>query len=128
MELQIGLLHFPSSSGATTVVPWKIPSPNGTRKGRVRNPKNELSQINSPTTVGCSLEYPIAKIPMKLEARLNKIILIYEASFVTPVQELMSCVSSIASEASFSECLNCYLQLVIVTVHIVYKELPNVDQ
>ena len=30
---------------------------------RVRNPKNQLSQINSPTTVGCSLEYPIAKSP-----------------------------------------------------------------
>ena len=51
-------------------------------------------------------------------------ILIYEASFVTPVQEL-TCISSIASEASFSECLNHYLQLVMVTVHIVYKELPS---
>ena len=30
--------------------------------GRVHNPKNQLSQINSLTTVGCSLEYPIAKI------------------------------------------------------------------
>ena len=38
---------------------------------------------------------------------LNKII--YEASFVIPVQELMSSVSSIVSEASFSECLNRYL-------------------
>ena len=54
---------------------------------------------------------------------LNKIILIYEASFVTPVQELMSCVSSIASEASLSECSSDYLPLVMVTVHIVYKEL-----
>ena len=34
---------------------------------RVRNPKNQLSQINSLTTVGCSLEYPTA---MKLEVRL----------------------------------------------------------
>ena len=39
-------------------------------KARVRNPKNQLSQINSLTTVGCSLEYPIAKPTMKLEARL----------------------------------------------------------
>ena len=37
---------------------------------RVRNPKNQLSQINSLTTVGCSLEYPIAKSTMKLEVRL----------------------------------------------------------
>ena len=59
---------------------------------------------------------------------LNKIILIYEASFVTAVQELMSCVSSIASEASFSECLNYYLQLVMVIVHVVYKELSSEDQ
>ena len=28
---------------------------------RVRNPKNQLPQINSLTTVGCSLEYPIVK-------------------------------------------------------------------
>ena len=59
---------------------------------------------------------------------LNKIIFIFELSFVTIVQELMSCVSSIASEASFSKYLNRYLQLVMVTVHIVYKELPSVDQ
>ena len=59
--------------------------------------------------------------------RMNKISLIYEASFVTPVQELTSCISSIASEASFSECLNHYLQLVMVTVHIVYKELPTMS-
>jgi len=58
---------------------------------------------------------------------LNKIILIYEASFVTPVQELTSCISGIASEASFSDCLNHYLQLVMVTVHIVYKELPTMS-
>ena len=37
---------------------------------RVRNPKNQLSQINPFTTMGCSLEYPIAKSTMKLEARL----------------------------------------------------------
>jgi len=36
--------------------------------GRVHNPKNQLSQISSPTTVGCSLEYFIAKFTMKLEA------------------------------------------------------------
>jgi len=35
--------------------------------GRVRNPKNQPSQINS---LGCSLEYPIAKSTMKLEVRL----------------------------------------------------------
>ena len=52
----------------------------------------------------------------------------YEASFVTPVQKLMSSVSSIASEASFSKCLNHYLQFVMVTVHNVYKELPSEDQ
>ena len=56
----------------------------------------------------------------------NKIILIYEASFVTPIQELMSSVSSIVSEASFSEYLSCYLQLEMVTVHIVYKELAAI--
>ena len=50
---------------------------------------------------------------------LNKIILIYEVSFVTPVQELKSCVSSIVSEASFSECLNRYLQSLMVIVHII---------
>ena len=43
--------------------------PSVPHKGRVSNPKNQLSQINSPTTVGCSLEYPIAKITMKLEAQ-----------------------------------------------------------
>jgi len=59
---------------------------------------------------------------------LNKIILIYGASFVTPVQELMSCDSSIVSGASFSECLNRYLQLVMVTVHVLYKELLSEDQ
>jgi len=59
---------------------------------------------------------------------LTRIILIYEASFVTAVEELMSCVSSIVSEASFLECLNHYLQLVMATVHIVYKELPSEDQ
>jgi len=37
---------------------------------RVRKPKNQLSQINSLTSVGCLLEYPIAKITTKLEARL----------------------------------------------------------
>ena len=36
----------------------------------VRNPKNQLSQINSLTTVGCSSECPIAKSTMKLEAQL----------------------------------------------------------
>jgi len=40
----------------------------------------------------------------------------------------MLCVNSIASETSFSECLNHYLQLVMATVHIVYKELPSEDQ
>ena len=37
---------------------------------RVRNPKNQLSQINSLTIVGCSLEYPVAKSTMKLEVQL----------------------------------------------------------
>ena len=38
--------------------------------GRVRNPKNQLLQIDPPTIVGCSLWYPIARSTMKPEARL----------------------------------------------------------
>jgi len=68
------------------------------------------------------------KILLWVNYPYHSIILIYEASFVTPVQELISCVSSIVSEASFSELLNHYLELVMVTVHIVYKELPSEDQ
>ena len=37
---------------------------------KVLSPKNQLSQTNSPSTVGCSLEYPIAKFTIKLEAQL----------------------------------------------------------
>ena len=37
---------------------------------RVHNPKNQLSQINSSTTVGRSLEYSIAKFTLKPEVRL----------------------------------------------------------
>ena len=37
---------------------------------RVRNPKNQLLQIDPPTIVGCSLWYPIARSTMKPEARL----------------------------------------------------------
>ena len=40
-------------------------------KGRVRNPKNQLLQIEPPTIVGCSLWYPIARSTMKPEARLS---------------------------------------------------------
>ena len=38
--------------------------------GRVRNPKNQLLQIDPPNIVGCSLWYPIARSTMKPEARL----------------------------------------------------------
>ena len=37
---------------------------------RVRNPKNQLLQIDPPTIVGCSLWYPIARSTMKPEVRL----------------------------------------------------------
>ena len=37
---------------------------------RVRNPKNQLLQIDPPTIVGCSLQYPIARSTMKPETRL----------------------------------------------------------
>ena len=40
----------------------------GLTNARAHNSKNQLSQINSPTTMGCSLEYPFAKSTMKLEA------------------------------------------------------------
>ena len=42
----------------------------GTLKGRVRNPKNQLLQIDPPTIVGCSLWYLIARSTMKPETRL----------------------------------------------------------
>ena len=38
---------------------------------RVRNPKNQVLQIEPPTIVGCSLWYPIARSTMKPEARLS---------------------------------------------------------
>ena len=47
-----------------TLYPWQP-------VGRVRNPKNQLLQIEPPTIVGCSLWYPIARSTMKPEARLS---------------------------------------------------------
>ena len=44
--------------------------PTQTSIARVRNPKNQLLQIDPPTIVGCSLWYPIARSTMAPEARL----------------------------------------------------------
>ena len=54
----------------TLRINWRMAVIESVNKGRVRNPKNQFSQIDPPTIVGCSLWYPIARSTMKPEARL----------------------------------------------------------